>query len=568
MTELPDLTPPWSRIPLVNDETALFDQQTTDALDTMYRESLGEEVASKTSPVGLTLWKRAPKRALTFYDADPTGVADASAAFATALSEVPAGGTLEIPLGTFKLPDVSITRADVNVEGPGTVNGRITIGQADRTLNLQGRGFQGVKFVRSGPVADPTFAGIRVINVERLRVQGCWFQNMSSAIYSYANAGNDVAKSIIVDNKYYNVGYFYRAVNASDAVWRAHADIDMFNNEGHARITHVKMDSVDGLTAIGNRFFFFGNAAQDQQKERHFDIGFSDWLKIKSNVLFESGLESIYLEDPNHFEVEDNHIAWPSQRANRDAISITAGVGRSGDATAAPRTDLFGTVGGGNISQWAKNAIGFYGSGRVDHVVVLPMSLERASGNPPTYYGTEQLGTPRRVFLSGTLTNLSPGTPAYNGDLQGTIFDEIRSRVTATERWLHPRAKEVALPSRDQTINQKTTLFILRDLNQQSTATTIVAGRILLDIRSVSAVPSPAKAAVYDILVGTSPDGTKTCQVMGAAGSSIAAVANTPAFTFTVEHDGSNLVLRATPVGTTAGAFAYSAVSTGNLILG
>jgi len=207
-------------------------------------------------------------------------------------------------------------------------------------------------------------------------------------------------------------------------------------------------------------------------------------------------------------------------------------------------------------------------------VTVKAVALERASGNPPSYYGTDTLGSPYRVRLGNTALAISPKLPEYNGELLGTVFDNIRGRLTATERWLHPRAKEMALPSRDQTINAKATLYILRDLNQQSTTTTALSGRIHLDVRNASTNPgNPAvnRTAAYELLVGTSPDGTRSCQVLGAVGSytnTTGGPTNAPAFTFGVEHNGTNIVLTATPIAPTSGAFSYSAVSTGNLILG
>ncbi len=502
---------------------------------------------------------------ITEFGAVGNGVADDSAAFAAALAAVPSGGTLQLPRGSYVLPDVTVTRSDVNIVGPGTVIGRITFGSAGTTTDFKGRGVFGVRFERSGPTGSLSFAAIRWINVKRHVIAGNWFYNMSSAIYSATEAGQDCADNIVRDNFYDNVNHFFRGVTGSGAVWRSHADLTFTGNTGKARITHIKIDSCDGLKVRGNRLFFFGFAAADGTKERHIEVGYSDWVMITDNELFEAGLESIYLTDPNHFTIAENLIAWPSQRAAVDAIAITLGIGRAGDATAPARTFTVGEISGGVISQWSKSAIGFYGTGNVGNVVIKPLALERASGNPPSYYGGGTLATPTRVSLAGTLTAIPPRLPEYSGEMLGTMFDDFRGRTTATERWIHPRAKEIALPNRDATITGATTLYIIRDLNQQSTATTAVSGRISLDMRNAGTL---AKTASYELQITQSPDGTRTCEVMGKGGRTAGAAANDPSFTFTVEHNGTNIVLRATPVGSTSGAFSYSAYASGNMILG
>jgi len=525
----------------------------------------GSEIASKTSPAGLTLWKRAPKRTLTFYDADQTGVADASTAFATALSEVPTGGTLSIPEGVFKLPDVTVTRSDVNIEGPGTVNGRMSFGAAGTTTDFKGRGIYGVRFERTGPTGDLSFAGIRWINAKRHVVAGNWFYNMSSAIYSVTEAGQDCADNLVRDNIYDNVQSLFRGITGSGAVWRSHADLTFTGNTGKARLTHILIDSCDGFKIRGNRMFFSGWQQADATKQRHIDIGFSDWGIITDNELFEAGLDAIRLIDPNHFTIENNLIAWPGQRLPGDGINIVLGQGMPGDSTAPARTFTYGTIGGGSISQASRNAISFYGTGLISHVKIKPISVERSSSAPQQYYGATALATPYRVWIESTITALTPQLPPYDGD-NGTLTpDSFRGRVVTTDRWIHQRSKETALISRDQTVTGTAAVFSVTDLNAQSAVSTALDGEIKVDVRNAGTL---AKTAVYKLLICNSPDGTRSCVVLGSGGKTAGAAANDPSFTWDLFHTGSVFQLRATPVGSTSGAFSFTAKAEGNMLLG
>lgn len=521
-----------------------------------------EAVASKTEGAGLTLWKRSPARTLTFYDADASGAVDASAAWASAMADIPAGGTLSIPEGKFLLPSVDVTRPDVHVEGPGTVKGRVTYGALGGNTDFLGRSLVGVRFDREQPSTAPTDACVRLHNPLNLRIHDCTFRNAGAAIYTLTEYDN--ARNIISNNHYHNVGFFFRSITGAAPAgrsaamqWRSLADIHFIDNSGQSNVTAIHIDSIDGALIQGNTFFSPGFDKQSTVKERNVRIGYSDWLVITGNNFFEAGLESVLLIDPNHFTVTDNNIAWPGQRTPSDAINVQF----------AQRTFAIGSVGGGTISQATKNVIGFSGSGAIDlrFITIQPMSIERSISTPPDqYYGTDPLPTPYRVYVPTEITSQMPALPpAAQHGFGVNLPDYHRGRVITEERYLAGSVKEQTMGFRTTTITSAQRLYVLRSAD--GAGSTHFGGTITLYMTNDGAT---AKAAMYQLMVVKSPDGTIGCVTLAATGRTGGSAANDPSFTFDIELDSGTYYLRATKIGSTSGAFGYIGWATGPIHLG
>lgn len=481
-----------------------------------------------------------------------TGTSDDSAVFAAAYAAVPDYGALLFPAGTYTFPaGITHTRPLVSLVGPGRIVGKLTVGIAGVDTDFQGSTISGLRFSRGVSSTDPTVSCITVLNATNLLIEDCYFRDAGSAVY--APLEGNTARSGLTRCRYYNIGYLLRAPNLVAATWRAIADIHVQDCEGQANVGHVVLDSIDGLVCTGNTFFMPGSASVSTVKATNITVGFSDWIHIADNNLFESGTEAIALTDPNHFDISDNNIAWPGQRVASDAISITL----------VTRTFTFGHIGGGTISQATKNVIGFYGTGTYDisHVKIAPISIERTSGTPTTYYGVPALGTPYRVYVDNALATNMPTLPPYSGDLGTLLPDNYHGRLITAERWITARAKESSLVSRSSTITGATSIYQLTDINR---ASSFLGGRIDIDIRNDG---TTAKSAFYSLVVCLSPDGTLGCTVAGSAGRTAGAAANDPSFTWALVNTAGSIFLQATPVGSTSGAFNHTAISTGNLLL-
>lgn len=492
---------------------------------------------------------------ITAYGSVGDGVADDSAAFAAALAATPNYGILWLPKGTYKFATpVTHTRTNVSISGPGRINGKLVVGAFGANYDFQGQSISGLQFTRGGASTDPTVACIELRNVLNLRIEDCSFRDAGSAIYNLTEI--DTARNTIQNNFYNNVGYFIRSVRGGSAVFRAIADIHVLNNSGQTTVSAVDIDSIDGLVCTGNTFFSSGYQNASGIKQYNIRLGYSDFVVISNNQLFESGLESIKLTDPNRFTIEGNNIAWPGQRVPSDAISITL----------VDRPFTTGSIGGGTISQPTKNFIGLYGSGSKDYskVVVAPFATERDSGGSPYYYGAATLPTvSRRLYVDGPVVTAMPALPPYQGAMLGTVYDDFHGRGIATERWVNPYNKESSLQPRSLTVNPSQLIYQIADING---GLDYFSGLVTLDVRNEGTV---AMTAIYHLLVLKSPDSaTASCIEIAKTGKTTGGAANHPSFTWDVfKHTDNKYYLRATRINLTAGSFHFAIVASGNIKL-
>ena len=500
---------------------------------------------------------------VTAHGAVGDGTTDDSAAFVAALAATPDYGTLWLPEGTYKLTTpLSHTRTKVSIAGPGRIDGKLIVGAFGTTYDFQGRSISGITFTRGGASTDGTVACIELRNVLNLTIEGNSFRDAGSAIYVLTEY--DTARNIIQGNLYHNVGYFLRSVTGSTPAgrdsnlqWRSIADIHVVGNSGQSNVTALDIDTIDGLVCIGNTFFSPGYQNASTIKQRNIRIGFSDWLVITDNNLFEAGLEAIDLTDANHFTIKNNNIAWPGQRVPSDAISIRFST----------RTFADGNIGGGNVSQATKNIVGFYGTGTIDlrAVVVDHISIERSIGSAPAqYYGTDALPTPYRVYVPSTLHSsmpILPPAPAHGFGLN--LPDNHRGRIISEERWLSGAVKEQTMFLRTTTITSTQFLYVLRTTDGSGNGH--FAGTVHLYMTNDG---STVKSAYYTLDIIKTPGGQVACTTVSAIGNTTGAAANDPSFTFDVFlHTDTAYYLRATKVGSTSGAFGYTAWATGPIQL-
>lgn len=500
---------------------------------------------------------------VTAYGAVGDGITDDSYAVATALAATPDYGVLWFPKGTYRLVTPLLhTRTRVSISGPGRINGKLIVGDFGANYDFQGRSINGLTFTRGVSSTDATVACIELRNVLNLTIEGNSFRDAGSAIY--VPTEYDTARNIIQGNLYNNVGYFLRSVTGPtppgrdpNLQWRSIADIQVIDNSGQTTVTALDIDSIDGLVCVGNTFFSPGYQNASAIKQRNIRIGYSDWVIITSNNLFEAGLESIDLTDANHFTIKNNNIAWPGQRVPSDAISIRFSA----------RTFADGNIGGGNVSQATKNVVGFYGTGVIDlrAVVIDHISIERSIGSAPAqYYGTDPLPTPYRVYVPSTLNSsmpILPPAPAHSFGLN--LPDNHRGRIISEERWLSGTVKEQTMFLRTTTITSTQFLYVLRTADGSGNGH--FAGTVHLYMTNDG---STVKSAYYTLDIIKTPGGQVACTTISAIGNTTGAAANDPSFTFDVFlHTDNSYYLRATKVGSTSGAFGYTGWATGPIQL-
>lgn len=503
---------------------------------------------------------------ITAYGAVGDGTTDDSAAFAAALAATPDYGTLWLPKGTYKFATpVSHTRTKVNIAGPGRINGKLIVGANGANYDFQGRSITDLQFTRGGTSTDPTVACIELRNVLNLRIENCSFRDAGAAIYCLTEY--DTARNMIQGNLYNNVGYFFRSVTGSTPggrdpamQWRSIADIHIADNSGQATVAGIVCDSIDGIVVEGNTFFMSGFQNASPIKERNIQLGFSDWVVIQGNNLFEAGLEAIQLTDANHFTIKDNNIAWPGQRVASSAIVIAFST----------RVFAIGDIGGGVISQFTKYVVEFAGTGTIDlkFVVIDHISIERDISSPPAqYYGGVALVTPYRVYVPSTInTNMPILPPATQHAFGLNLPDNHRGRLITQERWLSGTVKEQTLFNRVTTIdagNPTKNLYEVRSAD--GSGNVHFAG--IVNLYFTPASGGTTKSAFYQLIIGKTPNTVIACTVIASGGNTTGAAADDPSFTFDVFNSSGTYYLRATRVGSTALAVNYTGWASGPLQL-
>lgn len=239
----------------------------------------------------------------------------------------------------FTFENVNIRTVGVKVVGNGVVDGSLTI-QAG-TTGIAGNHLDmfvdvlGVKFHNVSARSDA--AAITLVNARRGNIWNNKFFGFKDAILVPVNTdptawGGHVARWIISHNTYGfsadestdspNVDYFCRFLDSySHGASLSTADMTITNNEGTANISHIDIDSIDGLTEHDNTFTF--PAGESSVKAQSVKITYGVWLHIHDEKLWESGLEGLLLTQCARYNAHDLMIAWPGVRLESTGIKVT-----------------------------------------------------------------------------------------------------------------------------------------------------------------------------------------------------------------------------------------------------
>lgn len=203
---------------------------------------------------------------------------------------------------------------------------------------------QGVNF-------DSDTACIKLNKCRRVKISNNEFRNAEKAIHCPATTGfHAIAQLDISGNRFVDVDYCWLSETSS---WDVLSDCYFSHNICNSpSVTAVQLTGIDGLTSIGNTFFFSTTVGSRENKEHHFKITEqSDWVVFTGNKFFEAGYESLYLEKCRHLDVFGNHFARSGQRATKSTIYLT------GDPTSAALEKPTWNIIGNQISLFSKDFI-------------------------------------------------------------------------------------------------------------------------------------------------------------------------------------------------------------------
>jgi hypothetical protein len=228
-----------------------------------------------------------------------------------AIDSMSAGDMLYFPAGNWLFDVVDFDVADGKIGGSGIIKGTLNITTgADRFV------IDGLTFDASSVSAVDR--GITLEDVTIGTITNCIFKNLETAIYVDTTAAGQVSRVTVTENQYTGCAYFIATSVVTSETFGV-ADWIVANNSGNASIDHVFMNTYDGVTIHDNVFFGSANPAYTRNCVR---LVFGTWTDIHDNKFFESGSESIYIDQITNVSIHDNTHAYSGQYIQTNAINI------------------------------------------------------------------------------------------------------------------------------------------------------------------------------------------------------------------------------------------------------
>jgi hypothetical protein len=468
------------------------------------------------------------------------------------------GGTIWIAKD-YNFSTLNITGQRVTITGPGKLrNGTIYVGVQS--------GFNPVfmwtriscRFDRN--TRSTTVNAIEIANSYNVDIEGCEVANYRALVHfpSLSLGGTNIQHAARIKLSGCYTPFFaagsttvaaidylvYVSANVTGGLF-AVGDLTVVDNPSvQADIAHIWGYQLDGLTCSGNTFFHLGYNKSSPRKLHCIYLNFCDWINITGNQLFEAGFEAVNLTDARNIIIQGNNIAWPGQRDLKDAIALTISSGGYSR----------GIITGNNISYYTLSAVGIYGAGNATGLTLGHNSCYSANTNT-AYYGTTTLPTTftRYTAVAGLagMPRLTDPTGFYDAS---TTLDNIGGTALESFQRLGTRS---SLTVRGKTVTfSASTAATAGSLSGANASNSIYGGQIDLFVQDGTAT----HCAHYLLTVAKSAT-SGTLTTVSANGETTGATAAAPSFTFALSGD--NIV--ATPVGSTAGTFAFYATSLGNV---
>lgn len=520
-------------------------------------DNVNEQLAQSATDIE-TLFKKANSIvSIEEFGAVGDGVTDDTLAIQSAISHVESlgGGEVTIPFGVYKYTSVNIIKKNVTVKGSGVLkDGKIIIGtETDPRIEIFTR-IIGITFEFSSRA--PGTCAIELLKGRRVWIENNTFIGCDKAIYGKPVVGgliHDLSQVQITNNQFYNVNYDLYIDKDSAASWMYAADFKFANNVGNvALLDHVYCKAIDGIKIVNNVMFFpsydDSNETYKANKKRHIYIGQSDWVTIEGNHLFESGEESIILENPKRFSIgSGNKIAWPSQRVISDAIKII------GDSTS--HGLVYGNIHDVIVSKFTGNAVGIYVKGT--GVIKVQGCINEYDSSTITYYGTPALSTIEHfgVYHDSVSTVKVVESGNENSD---RILNKMKDSLISSFKGNYLSGFSVS--HKQKSITATNTILFNCKSYRESTDT--YDGFIIVHAKSTYG--DNGNLSSYILHISKSPLGMNV-SLISEQGMLTGGSENHPSFTFSADGTNSNLLV--SPKGSTSGEFYFYATYLGNIKL-
>lgn len=480
------------------------------------------------------------------FGAKGDGVTDDTLAIQNCFNSIKSYSTIHFSSNkNYKFTRVTLSRANVNLSGnKALLNGIIQIGdETPRTYNCN--------------ISDFVFASlnnpIEISKCRRLAIHHNTFLNSDKAVYVMPVDGIDHVNAQINtnDNIFNQVKYCMYVDNTEGGSWQKTSDCHFSRNIANtALITSFHAEGIDGLIYSENVIFTPADAVNKPNKKHHIRINrYSNWIAISNNNFFESGEESIYVENCQVLTITGGNWAWTGQ--NKPSSIIYS----YNDIATTSRPQI--TISGSDFNCFTKDVVEL--SGTVYPRVHISAQVYYRNDSPG-YIGNVDLSTfdhyvisgpdPLTQYVDATMCNKVVNLKSSNiGGISSKRLRELNfSAISSIEKQAVPIVANTAK--------------LICGVSDSIGGVDNYAGSLI--INSKSATTNGANSAIYEINISKSASGqTPIAKVVSQSGLVNGSGTSHPSFYFTIVGD----KIYANPINLTAGNFWFYIQSKGNIIL-
>lgn len=515
-----------------------------------YKDTIDHTSSDNTGTVLVDMdgnrWKRifSGPVFVNWFGAKGDGVTNDGPAIQSCLNNAISYQTISFNKGAYKFDSVALVKTNININGnKANLLGTINVGNdTAKTYN--------------SIISDCTFTSpgnaIQIKNCRKLKITGNVFNGCDKSIYIKKGAGGAHYNAMIeiIDANYFNdVNYCFYVDRATASSWLTTSDCSFSGNvANNTLITAVYCNGIDGLRYENNTIFMPSTMSQRANKVNHLKIiTQADWVIVSNNNFFESGEESIAVENCKNLNISGNNFAWCGQKGVYSLIKASGTI-----------TDLVMNVSGNIINKFSGNVVEI-DSTTYGQVNVTGNTINYAN-TFTNYFGSQNLALINHYIIkAGNAFTQYFQKNNYNSIANLKVFYKT-GIVSNYESWGNYVA-ESNMSKTITTVNNTTPVDLLGVLDAAANTSTY-GGTIIINAKNSAS--SSANTTTYYIMVNKSSTSTSpVLSVISSLGLTSGAAASHPSFTFSLSANR----LYATPVNLTSGTFYFYSKSQGNLIL-
>lgn len=446
---------------------------------------------------------------------------------------------------TYKFDRVILNKENVNLKGnKANIIGTIQIGDD-------------IPRVYNSNISDFIFSTltnpIEISKGRRISINHNTFINCDKSVYVMPVTGADHinAQINVNDNIFNQVKYCMYIDNTVGGSWQITSDCNFSRNIANtAFITSFHAEGLDGLLYADNVIFTPSDPINEVNRKHHIRINrYSNWISISDNNFFESGEESIYVENCQVLTITGGNWAWTGQ--NKPSSIIYS----YNDIATTSRPQI--TISGPNFNCFTKDVLEITGS-------VYPRVY--ISGN--VYYRNDSPGYTGDVDLSTFNHYIISAPDALTQYLDNTTYNKIINLKSSNVGGISSKRNRELNFSAISSIEKPTitvvanTSRLICGIGDSIGGIDNYAGSLVVNVKS--ATTNGANSAIYELNISKSAAGqTPVVKVVSQSGLVNGSGTSHPSFYFTVVGDN----IYANPINLTAGNFWFYIQSKGNIIL-